>query len=87
MDGSRGESPGGHRFPSGEAEGPITPEEGSGLSEWRGRSWLPDDGQLRPGGRSRPSCDDGWAGELTMERLEPGTSEALGEPAERELAP
>jgi hypothetical protein len=87
MDCPRGESPGGHRLPLGEAAGPITSEEDSGLREWRGRSWLPDDGQRRPDGKSRPGCDDGWAGELTMERLVPGASEALGGPAERGSAP
>src|SRR4051794_2747966 len=33
----------------GEIEGSNTTEEGTGLSEWRGRFWLPEGGRVEPG--------------------------------------
>lgn len=39
----------GGQVPFGEIERSITIEEGTGLTEWRGRFWLPENGRVEPG--------------------------------------
>jgi len=57
-----------------EIEGSITIKEWPGLQEWRGRFWLPEGSPVEPGGKYCLVRDDGRAGELIVDRLEPGAA-------------
>jgi hypothetical protein len=55
-------------------DGSITINDGPGLQEWRGRFWLPEGSPVEPGGVYCPRRDDGRAGELFVDHLEPGAA-------------
>ena len=57
-----------------EIKGSIATAEGPGLQEWRGRFWLPDGAQVRPGDRYCLIRDDGRAGELVVQSSGPGAA-------------
>jgi hypothetical protein len=54
-----------------EIERSLTIEEGPGLPEWRGRSWLPEGGRVEPGRTYGLIRDDGRAGERIVESFGP----------------
>jgi len=68
---SQFESPDGARLLLGEIERSITMKEWPGISEWRGRYWLPDSGQVQPGGKNCLIRDDGGARQLFAESFAP----------------
>jgi hypothetical protein len=74
MERFRGKLMDGDRILFDEIEGSIAIREGPGLQQWRGRFWLPDGAQVRPGDRYCLIRDDGRAGELTVESSWPGAS-------------
>jgi hypothetical protein len=74
MERFRGKLMDGDRVLFDEIEGSISIREGTGLQQWRGRFWLPDGAQVRPGDRYCLIRDDGRAGELTVESSWPGAS-------------
>jgi hypothetical protein len=53
-------------------EGSIAIKEGPGLQEWRGQFSLPEGGRVEPGRKYCLLRDDGRAGELIVDRFEPG---------------
>jgi hypothetical protein len=55
-------------------EGSIKIKDGPGLQEWRGRFWLPQGSPVEPGGNYCLVRDDGRAGKLIVDRLEPGAA-------------
>jgi hypothetical protein len=74
MESFRGELIDGDRALLDQIEGSITIEEGTGLQEWRGRSWLPEIGRFRPGAKYCLVHDDERAGELIVERSGPAAT-------------
>ena len=64
----------GERISFDEIEGAITIKDSPGLQEWRGRFWLPEGSPVEPGGKHYLARDDGRAGELIVDRLEPGAA-------------
>ncbi len=62
---------GDRRLPEGIEES-ITMKEWPGIPEWRGRLWLPDSGQARPGGKNCLIPDGSEARPLFAESFAPG---------------
>jgi hypothetical protein len=58
----------------GEIDSSVTMKEWPGIPEWRGRFWLPDSGQVQPGGKNCLIRDDGGARELIAESFAPGAT-------------
>jgi hypothetical protein len=74
MERFRGKLMDGERVLLDEIEGSIAIKEWPGLQEWRGRFWLPDGGQVRPGSKYCLIHDDGRAGALIVESSGPGAT-------------
>jgi hypothetical protein len=55
----------------GETESSITIEEGTGLTEWRGRFWVPEGGRVEPGCTYSLIRDDERAKERIVESFGP----------------
>ncbi len=69
-------SPDSDRLRLGAIEESISMKEWPGIPEWRGRFWLPDSGQVQPGGKNCLIRDDGGARQLFAESYAPGVAEA-----------
>jgi hypothetical protein len=74
MERFRGKLMDGDRVLFDEIEKSIAIDEGPGLQEWRGRFWLPDGAQVRPGDKYCLIRDDGRAGEPIVEISGPGVT-------------
>ena len=61
MERSQGKLLDSDRLLLGEIEWSVTMKEWPGIPEWRGRFWLPDSGQVQPGGKNCLIRDDGGA--------------------------
>jgi hypothetical protein len=68
------DSPDRDRLLFGEIVGSLTMKEWPGIPEWRGRYWLPDSSQVRPGGKNCLIRDDGGARQLFAERFALGAA-------------
>jgi hypothetical protein len=67
----KGELLDGEQLLFGEIESSITIEEGTGLTEWRGRFWLPEGGRVEPGRTCGLIRDDERARERIVESFGP----------------
>jgi len=76
MERSQGKSLDSDRLLLGEIEGSIAMKECPGIPEWRGRFWLPDSGQVQPGGKNCLIRDDGGARQLFAESFAPDVAGA-----------
>jgi hypothetical protein len=62
--------------------GSITMKEWPGIPEWRGRFWLPDSGQVHPGGKNCLIRDEGGARQLSAESFATLATGAVAAPSE-----
>jgi hypothetical protein len=82
MERPQGKTPESELLRRGEIEESVAMKEWPGIPEWRGRFWLPDSGQVKPGGKDCLIRDDGGARQLFAESFAPVAIKADGAPSE-----